>query len=539
MKVTIKFRLIATMALLGLLIVVAGVSGLFGMQKVNASLQDANDNTMPSAVAIGDSQLALARSRLALDRVTMHPELADSAKTLARAESFMATSDKAWARYLTLPQGDDEKRLSDQMDKDRKAFVDQGFLPLVRALNAKDAVLADKITMTVMQPLFSKLSESAQALSDFQSKSNAQQYEASQARYASQRWLTVGVIGAGLVLMLVAAASLLRSILVPIRESVVHFSRMADGDLSNQIEVRGNDEMTELMRALETMQNKLAATVLTVRNGAANIATATSEIATGNLDLSGRTEEQAASLEETASSLEELTATVRQNSENARQSNQLAQDASRVAARGGAVVGNVISTMEAIRGASNRIADIIGVIDGIAFQTNILALNAAVEAARAGEQGRGFAVVASEVRSLAHRSAEAAKDIKALITDSVTQVDGGVTQVREAGETMGEIVSSIERVTAIIVEISAAGQEQEIGISQINQAVATLDATTQQNAALVEEAAAASASLSEQADRLSAAVAAFKLEGGSKPRNPGSRSGGAPRASTRALLAHA
>ncbi|NYE63164.1 methyl-accepting chemotaxis protein [Duganella sp. 1224] len=539
MKVTIKFRLIATMALLGLLIVVAGVSGLYGMQKVNLSLQDANDNTMPSAVAIGESQLAMARSRLALDRVTMHPELPDSGKTLARAESFMATSDKAWARYLTLPQGDEEKRLSDQMDKDRKAFIEQGYQPLVRALNAKDAEQADKITMSVMQPLFAKLSESAQALSEFQTKSNARQYEDSQARYASQRWLTVGVIGAGVVLMLVAAASLLRSILVPIRASVTHFSRMAEGDLSNQIEVRGNDEMAELMQALATMQSKLAATVMTVRAGAANIATATSEIATGNLDLSGRTEEQAASLEETASSLEELTATVRQNSENARQSNQLAQDASRVAARGGEVVGNVINTMEAIRAASTRIADIIGVIDGIAFQTNILALNAAVEAARAGEQGRGFAVVASEVRSLAHRSAEAAKDIKALISDSVTQVDGGVTQVREAGDTMGEIVASIERVTAIMVEISAAGQEQEIGISQINQAVATLDATTQQNAALVEEAAAASASLSEQAERLSQAVAAFKLDGSSQPRSAGPRGGNAPRMASRALLAHA
>jgi len=520
MKVTIKFRLIATMVVLGVLIVVTGLSGLYGMQKVNLSLQDANENTMPSAMAIAESQLTLARARLALDRVTMHGELPDSDKTMARAESFMATSDKAWARYLALPQGDDEKLLSDQMDKDRKAFREQGLEPLLRALRDKDVVLADKITMSNMQPLFSKLSESAEKLGEFQAKSNTSQYEQSQTRYASQRWLTIGTIAGGVLLILAAAVSLLRSILVPIRASVTHFERMADGDLANHIEVRGNDEMSELMRALEQMQTKLAATVISVRDGAASIATATSEIATGNLDLSGRTEQQAASLEETASSLEQLTATVRQNSDNARQSNELAQEASRVAARGGEVVGNVIHTMESIRAASSRIADIIGVIDGIAFQTNILALNAAVEAARAGEQGRGFAVVASEVRSLAHRSAEAAKDIKALISASVTQVDGGVSQVREAGATMEEIVSSIERVTSIMVAISAAGQEQEVGISQINQAVSTLDATTQQNAALVEQAAAASASLEEQASNLSQAVAAFRLDRGGARRQP-------------------
>ncbi|MBY0242011.1 MAG: Tar ligand binding domain-containing protein, partial [Burkholderiaceae bacterium] len=512
MKITIKFRLVATMAILGLLIVLNGLGGLYGMHKVNASLQDVNENTMPSAMAISESQLALARARLALDRVLMHPELPDSGKTLARAENFVSLSDKAWARYLALPQGEEEKRLSDQMGKFRKEFIEQGFQPLVRALNAKDAALADKITMTLMQPLFAKLSDSAQTLSEFQGKMNTEHYEESQALYENVRLLTGGAILIGIALMLASGASLLRSILTPIRSAVAHFSRMAEGDLSNPIEVQGNDEMSELMQALDAMQSKLAATVLMVRDGAANIANATGEIASGNLDLSGRTEGQAADLEETASSLEELTATVRQNAENARQSMQLTQDASQVAARGGEVVGNVVNTMESIRSASTRIADIISVIDGIAFQTNILALNAAVEAARAGEQGRGFAVVASEVRSLAHRSADAAKDIKALIGDSVTQVDTGVIQVREAGATMGEIVTSIARVSSIIAEISAASHQQELGINQINQAVSTLDAGTQQNAALVEEAAAASASLAEQAAILSNAVATFKLE---------------------------
>ena len=513
MKITIKLRLIVTLALLGLLIVLNGVSGLYGMQWVNASLQDANDNTMPSAIAIAESQMSLARARLVLDRVVMHPELPESAKTLERAASFMAASDQAWARYLALPQGEEERRLSDQVDNDRKAFKEQGVQPLLRALEAKDGPLADKITMATMQPLFARLSDSAQQLSDLQSKLNARHYAGSQSLYTNMRWLTGGAIVAGVVLMLVSGASLLRAILTPIRSAMGHFARMAEGDLSNRIDGGSQDEMGELMRALEQMQSKLADTVHTVRAGATSISSATSEIATGNLDLSARTEDQAASLEETASSLEELTATVRQNAERAHQSNQLAQEASRVASRGGEAVSNVVATMESIRTASTRIADIISVIDGIAFQTNILALNAAVEAARAGEQGRGFAVVASEVRGLAHRSAEAAKDIKSLIGDSVTQVDGGVQQVREAGATMEEIVTSIARVTSIIGEISAAGHEQELGIGQINQAVSTLDAATQQNAALVEQAAAASASLAEQAAHLSDSVAAFKLAG--------------------------
>ncbi|MBP9871707.1 MAG: methyl-accepting chemotaxis protein, partial [Nitrosomonas sp.] len=269
------------------------------------------------------------------------------------------------------------------------------------------------------------------------------------------------------------------------------------------------------LQALKTMNENLQDLVGKVRMSTDQISTASGEIATGNSDLSQRTEEQASSLEETASSMEELTSTVKQNADNARQANQLASGASEIAAKGGTVVGQVVETMSSINESSKKIVDIISVIDGIAFQTNILALNAAVEAARAGEQGRGFAVVATEVRTLAQRSAAAAKEIKELINDSVNKVEDGTRLVDEAGSTMNEIVIAVKRVTDIMSEISAASQEQSSGIEQINQAVTQMDEVTQQNAALVEEAAAAAESMQEQAQALTQAVTRFKLSGGS------------------------
>jgi len=267
----------------------------------------------------------------------------------------------------------------------------------------------------------------------------------------------------------------------------------------------------DLMRALQTMNGALSNVVSEVQQGTSAISTASSEIAAGNLDLSSRTEQQASSLEETAASMEELTSTVRQNADNASQANSLALAASEVAVRGGAIVGRVVDTMSSIDASARKIVDIIGVIDGIAFQTNILALNAAVEAARAGEQGRGFAVVASEVRNLAQRSAGAAKEIKALIGDSMTQVNAGTTLVQQAGATMDDVVSSVARVTDMMSEITSASQEQRVGIDQVNEAIAQMDQVTQQNAALVEEAAAAAASMQEQAARLAHAAAGFTL----------------------------
>ncbi|MDC8759278.1 methyl-accepting chemotaxis protein [Janthinobacterium fluminis] len=326
----------------------------------------------------------------------------------------------------------------------------------------------------------------------------------------------------GLSVLVVALGSLCaylisRSITVPLQAAVKVAATVADGDLTTTFGPATRDEIGALMRALKGMNDSLRSVVSEVQTGTHAIATASSQIAAGNLDLSSRTEEQASSLEETASSMEELTSTVKQNADNARQANQLAVAASDVAARGGDIVGQVVETMGSIDASAKKIVDIIGVIDGIAFQTNILALNAAVEAARAGEQGRGFAVVASEVRNLAQRSAGAAKEIKELIGHSVEQVNNGTRLVQQAGATMGEVVASVARVTDIMGEISSASQEQSAGIDQVNQAIAQMDQVTQQNAALVEEAAAAADSMQEQAANLAHVAAGFKLGDAARP----------------------
>jgi methyl-accepting chemotaxis protein len=344
-------------------------------------------------------------------------------------------------------------------------------------------------------------------------------YEGEQAAQAATQAETLSASARASMIILGSVAVLLgafvawiitRSITRPINAAVAVAETVASGDLSSHIVVNSSDETGRLLGALKAMNDSLLGVVAQVRHGTDAIATASSEIAAGNLDLSSRTEEQASSLEETASSMEELTSTVKQNADNARQANQLAKSASEVAVRGGSIVAQVVDTMGTINDSSKKIVDIIGVIDGIAFQTNILALNAAVEAARAGEQGRGFAVVATEVRNLAQRSAGAAKEIKELIAASVANVDTGSRLVNEAGQTMGDIVDSIVRVTDIMGEITSATHEQTIGIEQINMAIAQMDEVTQQNAALVEEAAAASQSMQEQAGELAHVVGFFK-----------------------------
>ncbi|EFO7362363.1 methyl-accepting chemotaxis citrate transducer [Salmonella enterica] len=333
-----------------------------------------------------------------------------------------------------------------------------------------------------------------------------------QSSFTQMQW-TLGII---LLIVLIVLAfiwlGLQRVLLRPLQRIMAHIQTIADGDLTHEIEAEGRSEMGQLAAGLKTMQQSSIRTVSAVRDNADSIYTGAGEISAGSSDLSSRTEQQASALEETAASMEQLTATVRQNTDNARQATGLAKTASETARKGGRVVDNVVNTMNDIAESSEKIVDITSVIDGIAFQTNILALNAAVEAARAGEQGRGFAVVAGEVRTLASRSAQAAKEIKVLIENSVSRIVTGSTQVREAGETMKEIVNAVTRVTDIMGEIASASDEQSKGIEQVAQAVSEMDSVTQQNASLVEESAAAAAALEDQANELRQAVAAFRIQ---------------------------
>jgi methyl-accepting chemotaxis protein-1 (serine sensor receptor) len=327
-------------------------------------------------------------------------------------------------------------------------------------------------------------------------------------------WILSTIMAVVVAVIVLCWFGLRKIVMTPLNSSINHIQHIAQGDLTQPIVVEGRNEMTQLAASLHDMQQSLVRTVTNVRDGSDAIFTGASEISAGNNDLSARTEQQAASLEQTAASMEQLTATVKQNAENARQASQLALSASETAEKGGNVVAGVVKTMSEIAGSSKKIADITSVIDGIAFQTNILALNAAVEAARAGEQGRGFAVVAGEVRNLAQRSAQAAKEIKGLIDDSVNRVNVGSQLVGTAGETMSDIVSAVTRVTDIMGEIASASDEQSRGIDQVGQAVTEMDRVTQQNASLVEESAAAAASLEDQASRLSQSVSVFKIKRG-------------------------
>ncbi|WP_296229067.1 methyl-accepting chemotaxis protein [Ralstonia sp. UBA689] len=513
-RMTIRLRLGLMMAGVGMLAVIVGVTGLIGMRHANTRVQDTYTVQLTGAVALAESDSNLLSFRIVLDRAAMAPGAADVGKTIERARMFLGKSDDAWKRYRALATTADERKLADEAEALRGRFLRDGAQVLIQAIQAGDQPAVTKTVMDVMPVLYRPLGDKVAALNRMQMDIARASYESGQREHSSLSALTSGVLLAGIVVGGLLTWALRRSITLPLARAVEQAEHITQGDLTHTIRVDRVDETGRLLLALQRMQESLQKMVGQVRAGSDSIASATQQIAAGNADLSQRTEQQASSLEETASSMEELTSIVRQNADNARQASQLAGNASHIAVKGGEVVGRVIDTMAGINESSKKIADIIGVIEGIAFQTNILALNAAVEAARAGEQGRGFAVVAGEVRSLAQRSATAAKEIKELISDSVGRVENGSTLVAEAGNVIEDVVAAVKRVTDIMGEISSASDEQSAGIEQVNLAVTQMDEGTQQNAALVEQAAAAAMSLQEQADGLRQAVAAFRTHAG-------------------------
>ena len=520
-NLTIGTRLAAC---LGVVVVfMAGISaiGIGNLGKLNAGTADLATDKFPKVVlayeavgGVNDIARAMRNAMLSTDAAVVAKELArvderkgEIAATLDKLDKLIADDDD--------PQG---KRLFKAVLDARQSYqaVQARFLAMSADAAQREASVS--YLLGAVRKEQTAYLTALTAVVKYQTEAVGLAGVAAEQAYARARTMMLLLALIATLLAVVVVAWVTRSITMPIRRAVGVAQRVAEGDLTGEIAATSRDETGQLLRALAHMNTALAATVGQVRRGSDTIACASSQIANGNLDLSSRTERQASSLEETASSMEELTSTVNQNAENARQANLLVVAASDFAVKGGQVVGQVVSTMHAIKASSNQIVDIIAVIDGIAFQTNILALNAAVEAARAGEQGRGFAVVASEVRNLAQRSASAAKEIKALIGQSVQTVDSGARLVAEAGVTMDGIVGAVGQVAAIMSEIAAASSEQSSGISQINQAIVQMDDVTQQNAALVEEAAAAAQSLRDQADLLAQAVSVFKLSAQRAPR---------------------
>jgi methyl-accepting chemotaxis protein len=508
LKISISLYLGFGVLILGVLFV--AVFGLYQMRVSNLALKSMYD----------DRVVALKQLKIASDMLTSQVldatvkaaiGLQDGTRSIQDLDSAMTQYRAQWKAYTETVLVDQEKQEVTKIEA-LQSTVNEVTTQLRRALES-----GDKPAITAfIKPLYAAIDpvgNSLNILIDIQLKESQALYDQSNASFTSTSYVFVGVMLFALIGGMFMAWRITQTITTPLNRAVELARKVAEGDLTMDIDSQGSNEMSQLLSALKDMQHSLVQLVTTVRNSSHGVSNASSEIAQGNHDLSARTESQASALEQTSASIEQLSSTVSQNADSARQANQLAMTASTVAIRGGEVVSQVVDTMKGINESSRKIADIIGVIDGIAFQTNILALNAAVEAARAGDQGRGFAVVASEVRSLAGRSAEAAKEIKTLIGASVERVEHGTSLVDQAGLTMTEVVSAIRHVTAIMAEISTASSEQAAGVAQVGEAVTQMDEVTQQNAALVEEMAAAASSLKSQAEDLVGVVASFKIIG--------------------------
>jgi methyl-accepting chemotaxis protein len=496
--------------------------GINGMSKSDAALRKMVDVNVKKMVFLEDMETSVHIESRVIRTVALLSDEEEARIQKKKIDAARVVYDTAFSSLEKMPLDEPAKvfvqRIREQLNATRP--LNNTFMELAKT----DKNRAISLLLKECIPITKKLQDTMQDFNQSQQEENKKEEAATIENASFARLLMLTLTGLALFAGAGIAWFVTRSITRPLNEAVRVAQTVAAGDLTSRIDVNSTDETGKLLQALKEMNGSLGNIVGQVRSGAATIATASGQIASGNMNLSSRTEQQASSLEETASSMEELTSTVKQNADNARQANNLAKTASDVASKGGAVVSEVVGTMNSINESARKIVDIISVIDGIAFQTNILALNAAVEAARAGEQGRGFAVVAAEVRNLAQRSAGAAKEIKTLISDSVEKVDAGSKLVDEAGATMAEVVESVKRVTDIISEIAAASAEQTAGIEQINIAITEMDNATQQNAALVEEAAAAAGSLQGEAGNLVEVVNVFKTGESFAPAATSSRS---------------
>jgi methyl-accepting chemotaxis protein len=508
----IATKLIVSFFAMLMLTAFLGIFSVLQLGKVNETATDLATNWMPAVQAAQEMKAAMARFRVQELQKINSVDATDGAKYEKLMADIYAKLQKAQQDYAKLITEPAEKEFYAEYTKLLALYMAE-HVKIMALLNdgktdeAKASIRGESSRLTIAINALVEKIVAVNVAGGIKANKTGDEI------FANARIWIISLLVASIVVGMILALWIAHIVSRPLKEAVKVAQAVAAGDLTSRIKVSSKDETGQLLQALKDMNGSLVKIVSEVRVGTDTIATASSQIASGNLDLSSRTEEQASSLEETASSMEELTSTVKQNADNARQANQLAVTASDVAVKGGSVVSEVVDTMASINESSKKIVDIISVIDGIAFQTNILALNAAVEAARAGEQGRGFAVVATEVRSLAQRSAAAAKEIKTLIGDSVEKVAVGSKLVEQAGATMDEVVASVRRVTDIMGEITAASQEQSAGIEQVNQAIVQMDQVTQQNAALVEEASAAAESMQEQASGLSQVVSIFKLDG--------------------------
>lgn len=512
MNYGIGFRLTAGFIIIGLLMLGVAATGLFGIHALNRGLTQVVENRYPKVEMLHEVIDEVASISLAIRNALIADKPEDIELHLTRVNAGRQTlSNMLQNLDRTFVSEDDESKRLQQLLHDQNGAYLIELIKVARAITGSNKADAQRLIIESLGPKQATYLGGLRKLALHEATLMKQEQFDAQSLYRKGRNLIILIVAIAALLTAILAVWLTRGIVRPLQNAGRLADAIAKGDLTQTVAVRGRDETAALASALNGMKTQLAATVTHIKQVSGSVNIASGEIAQGNQSLSSRTEQQAMALEETASSLEELTSAVKQNADNARQASELSSNASRVAAEGGRVVNDVVSTMRGISESSKKIADIIGVIDGIAFQTNILALNAAVEAARAGEQGRGFAVVAAEVRNLAQRSATAAKEIKVLIDDSARKVDSGAGLVDQAGHTIGELVAAVQQVSRLISDIATANLEQNTGIEQVNEAVTQMEHASQQNAALVEQISATAESMRQQADRLMNAVGAFHL----------------------------